>query len=1610
MTASRTSSAPAPLLAWIAAAALAAAGLLPGRADAVVATYRWQLSNGASVGGMTTNWTQACGGQPAITTQRITTMSTAAFGCTSDRLTDTATSGAAMLLLVSSQAYSQATTVTGQATGSVWSLQNAGGTGPVAFGFQLGYVSGGAFNPFAGQVNQTVTTTQTTYTPNLSSLTGTVPANAFVALRIQLQQNASGAQARISFANAGSGGGVLAIDETPVVAATTTVGNGSAEPPSVTLAPGAAATMVDAFTLQTSAGTDSVSAATVTLGAGTSAGIQAVEITSDTGAIVYGSVTPSSDSVTVNLGTAITATTTLTQYKVRVTPKAHSAMAAPPGASYAVTARVTAVTSSLAKAYADTGSATVTIDNLSPPDVAGAAATAGDGSVTVAWTSPAVPDFSQVVILQLAAPGDRPAEGASYVAGAAIGASRVVHAGTGASYFGIYANGSAYTFALFARDASGNYAQGVQVTATPQSNAVVPGTPTAAAASCNSVTITAPFTGDPNNNSTISVARDVSPGGPFATVVCPPGSGGTSNPRSCVDAAAAESSSYYYRVTYADPDGAPAGASPLVTPLVTTPVCGGHLVLSTPGPQIAGTIPVGGGAKLVGQVTLAASSGTLALASLAVTNAGAAPRAVAGSDIQALTLADAAGNVLAVSRFDGARYVFTSPTNPLTRGAFQVGTTAVTLGVTATAAYGATVGRTFAMGIAPADVVAAPVAGGSAVTGTSGGSVAGSAFTLAAPAGIVEGDPTPRSTKPGVAIFNPGKGAVVSGSFLLQVLVQSPTPGGAADVTAVGYSTTGTSPSTCAPAAGLARNVNYDGKVGTNATMWQKVLTFGAAGADFPSEGAYTLVACAANASGSVSSAPVTVTVRKAGTGDGNLLVRDNSSQLCADCHALQTHSSGNTSNKYGSWTVNCRDCHDPHKTRNLFLLREGITPPAAGGVYQPLRPVYFANRNGDSTAVGPGGGAANPGSSSYVNEDSSGPCQVCHTRTSSADGTVARWRNTGNADVHQVGLDTTAGAGGCAGCHSHANGFKPGESAGGAACGTCHTAIWATMTAAGTASKHSLVGATDTAADNGTAWNTATTLAGVAPAQRSCVSMCHGDHPHNTTTPAGTTHEYNLVADPSTAATRQNGSATRTAANRANVDFDPVAKTGLCTRCHEKPVDVARPAVTAAGFGASAHNFTSTAAPAATWEYVLHDGAKVARNCTKCHASRVEGTTPSFTGTALGAVHGSSDPSLLAGTTNPGAAPAGFVCYNCHGNGTIGKDLSGKVIYTEAAKAQGHGGRLNASTTHSSASEDAGVYGSGLYSGANRHVNCLDCHDQHLAGKTKHSVGPNDGAITATSPLNGASGVGFTATLPALWGATGAANLQAVNPATTEWQICFKCHSSWAWSAGTPPTGPSTLAETDLAQEFNPNNRSAHPVVNTLANQTGSTGAKGLVAAQLLAPWNVSPGAQTMACSDCHNTDAASPAAQGPHGSAVPFMLTGTNRAWPYMAVGTTGTLRRINDSESNLGRADGLFCRNCHPAQTGSASNALHRQFSGKHGSDNAMGLCASCHLRVPHGGKVSRLIVTPGAPARYKAVATPNIASFVKAAKDSYDVRVNVRSSCGEHTSGGAGGEAW
>ncbi|WP_306532905.1 CxxxxCH/CxxCH domain-containing protein [Geobacter sp.] len=259
-------------------------------------------------------------------------------------------------------------------------------------------------------------------------------------------------------------------------------------------------------------------------------------------------------------------------------------------------------------------------------------------------------------------------------------------------------------------------------------------------------------------------------------------------------------------------------------------------------------------------------------------------------------------------------------------------------------------------------------------------------------------------------------------------------------------------------------------------------------------------------------------------------------------------------------------------------------------------------------------------------------------------------------------------------------------------------------------------------------------------------------------------------------------------------------------------------------------------------------------------------------------------------------------------------------------------------------------------YIAANKHISCNDCHDPHEARAGNHTKGNS----TLAKVLKGATGVTVTT-----WGTNwagvttwGQTTTEALPAATAEWQICFKCHSG-ANSNVTSWGGSGAAAWTDLALEFNPNNEAYHPVIQALP----STGNRRLAAGALTGGWT--PG-MVMTCSDCHSTD--SSVSQGPHGSSVKWMLnpntTGTKYYnWPYTSAAdngkNSGTLAR-GGLKSSTAPINNTFCQSCHPWSGGGGAHT---------GCDDHAVACVGCHIRVPHGGKMPRLLTSTNAPGRYK-----------------------------------------
>ncbi len=469
----------------------------------------------------------------------------------------------------------------------------------------------------------------------------------------------------------------------------------------------------------------------------------------------------------------------------------------------------------------------------------------------------------------------------------------------------------------------------------------------------------------------------------------------------------------------------------------------------------------------------------------------------------------------------------------------------------------------------------------------------------------------------------------------------------------------------------------------------------------------------------------------------------------------------------------------------------------------------------------------------SWAWNGSAATCGSCHgfPPTVSHTGVLAAATDCNRCHGGTVNTDGSINVAG--GLHINGQLDGGGEPAtGGSSCGGCHTAYFDAMTAVTGAprSRHGL--GSDLPQDGAFSW-TGTTLAGSVPlADRTCISMCHGDHPHTLTSPATTTHESNVYVDATTQTSRAAASATRIGAggsgtqNRARTDFDTAANTGLCASCHQKPIVANGITVSAATFGASAHDFSSNTVGTTTytWSYALHDGSSFARNCTKCHASRIEGTTPGAS-TTVSVHYSADDVNLLAGTTNPAGTAANFACYNCHGStanpaagvqgNRSGKDIQTQVLHATTANQSGH--PSNSDTRHDTAAEFANAaFGNalGVTTGAGqRHASCMDCHDAHEAKATSGSTrvtGSATNGNVAGPALQGAWGARLSSN-PAFWTAPTSANFTKTTiTAGTDLEatLCFKCHTGYYWGTGTPPTSPSgAFAETDVAKEFNPAN-----------------------------------------------------------------------------------------------------------------------------------------------------------------------------------------------------------
>lgn len=232
-------------------------------------------------------------------------------------------------------------------------------------------------------------------------------------------------------------------------------------------------------------------------------------------------------------------------------------------------------------------------------------------------------------------------------------------------------------------------------------------------------------------------------------------------------------------------------------------------------------------------------------------------------------------------------------------------------------------------------------------------------------------------------------------------------------------------------------------------------------------------------------------------------------------------------------------------------------------------------------------------------------------------------------------------------------------------------------------------------------------------------------------------------------------------------------------------------------------------------------------------------------------------------------------LCLTCHDGSPARKN-----IYSELQKTYRHPITTYNGRHLTSENGDPTKFGT-----TNRHSECEDCHNPHYDKADSTSPPPPN----ASNRMIGVSRIKVT---NGSAGTTPTYIHKAPNDTSFsyEYEICFKCHSSWT----TQPSGQS-----NLAVFFNSNNPSYHPVEAQGKNLNINPNA-------FVNNWTAT---KLMYCVDCHSSDATT--VKGPHGSQYNYILKKDYRA--------TTSQRTMSSAE---------LCFDCHRYDTyanPSASNTV-------------------------------------------------------------------------------------
>lgn len=285
-----------------------------------------------------------------------------------------------------------------------------------------------------------------------------------------------------------------------------------------------------------------------------------------------------------------------------------------------------------------------------------------------------------------------------------------------------------------------------------------------------------------------------------------------------------------------------------------------------------------------------------------------------------------------------------------------------------------------------------------------------------------------------------------------------------------------------------------------------------------------------------------------------------------------------------------------------------------------------------------------------------------------------------------------------------------------------------------------------------------------------------------------------------------------------------------------------------------------------------------------------------------------------------------------------------------------------------------------------NRHAACADCHDPHSATRSPSPLGSYFGAgtqanVSGVRPFYAGVAAGETPKFVFL------------SSVVKEYELCFKCHSSYSWGTQNPPKFNWTkgrywqegdlgtdivVQETDTAKEFNPNNASYFPVVargKTSGSYTPSW-AGGKTYNETFTPgWSAD---SFVKCSDCHRSDAGTVDPntgvktydiKGPHGSTNKYIL---GRRSPTEEPRQNWFVRQPGAGYSQSGpkwylRTEDNMCYDCHSIKfygpgKGHPSSGAHATACLAGHNPNPLDYvgCAECKVMPPHGSPAERYMM--------------------------------------------------